>query len=76
MVAWDPDATDGTEVVKAVALADAAAPDGEDGAVLYLARGPAIVFANELPWPDGVTDAQKAAAAAALAEIGVLVRSA
>jgi hypothetical protein len=74
--AWDPAATDGSQVVAGVAIADTEAADGADNVagLVVLARGPAIVQAAQLVWPAGVGDGQKAAALAALAARGIVAR--
>jgi len=75
IVAWDPDAEDGTEDVIGIAVADAEAAASVDGSILYLARGAALIFAPELVWPSGVTSPNKAAATAALAALNVISRN-
>jgi hypothetical protein len=74
LVAWAPAAVDGSETAVGVAVNDATAADGADDRVLYLARGPAIVFAPEIAWPTGATTEQKAAALADLAAIGIVAQ--
>lgn len=76
IVAFDADATDGSEEPYGIAIAPAAAQDGVDGAVLMLVRGPAIVYGPELVWPAGISDARKATAIAQLAAKGIVVRNA
>ncbi|MBX6427142.1 MAG: head decoration protein, partial [Variibacter sp.] len=76
IVAFDADATDGSEEPYGIAIAPAAAQDGVDGAVLMLVRGPAIVYGPELVWPAGISDAGKATAIAQLAAKGIVVRNA
>lgn len=74
LVDWDPAAVDGSAVVDSVLLARTTAPDGEDAPALVLRRGPAIIKADGIVWPAGVTDDQKAAAIAALKLKGILVQ--
>lgn len=73
--ALDPAATDGTEVAAAVLAVDTDATliDRDDAVVV--ARH-AIVARGALIWPAGITAAQKAAAEAQLAALGILVRDA
>ncbi|MBI4921863.1 MAG: head decoration protein [Devosia nanyangense] len=73
-VAWDPAATDGSAVVDSIALVKTVAVDGLDAPILVERRGPAIIASAGIEWPAGVTDNQKAAAVAALALKGILVR--
>lgn len=73
-VAWTPDAKDGSQKIRAISIVKATAPDGVDGKVLALCRGPAILLDSGIAWPAGVTTDQKAAARAALADLGILVR--
>lgn len=74
--AWDPAATDGSQVVAGLAVADTEAADGADNVagLVVVVRGPAIVQASQIAWPSGVTDSQKAAALAALAARGIVAR--
>lgn len=74
LVAWAPAANDGSENAAGIAVNDASAADGADDRVLYLARGPAIVFAPEFVWPAGATSEQKAAAVADLATLGIVAQ--
>lgn len=72
---WDPDATDGSQVPWGIAIAEATAPDGENGTVLAVRRGPAGFLDSGLVWPEGATDEEKAAALAWLEdEMGIVVR--
>jgi hypothetical protein len=73
-LAWTPAATDGSEIAAAVALDKAVAQDGVDGSILILRRGPAIVSRSGLVYAGTPTDAQKAAAIAALEARGILIR--
>ena len=45
-----------------------------DAAAVVVLRGPAIVNRNDLIWPTGATEPQIAAATAALAALGILLR--
>ena len=45
-----------------------------DAAAVVVQRGPAIVNRNDLIWPTGATEPQIAAATAALAALGILLR--
>lgn len=73
LYALDPGATDGTEIAVGVLATDTDATliDREDA--LLIARH-AIVARNALIWPNGITAAQKDAAVAQLADLGILVR--
>lgn len=73
--ALDPAATDGTENAVGVLAADTDATliDREDA--ILIARH-AIVAHSALVWPDTITPAEKAAAEAQLAALGILVRNA
>lgn len=74
VVALDLAASDGSETVFGVMLAPAIAPNGVDAPGVVLARGPAIVSDLALIHPTGATAPQKAAIAAALAGLGIVVR--
>jgi hypothetical protein len=71
---WDPTALDGSALVDGICIKRAIAADGVDNTVLELARGPAIIVADAILWPAGVTDQQKAAALAQLASVGIVAR--
>lgn len=70
-VGLDLAGTDGSQNAAAIAIADAEAPDGQDGNVLVLDGGPAIVEAINLVWPDGITAAQKKKALDQLRALGI-----
>jgi hypothetical protein len=75
VVEWDPDAVDGTERIWGVSLVDLEAPDGEDvSGGLALRRGDVILAGQEIAWPDGITDDQKAAAVVELEQMRMIVR--
>lgn len=63
IVAWDPDATDGSEAIWGVSLRETVAEDGADNVDGVLAvRRMAVLIAETIDWPDGITADQKAAA--------------
>lgn len=74
IVAWDPDADDGTERIWGVGINDVTAPDGEDAIGGLALRRDAILFAGAIEWPDGVTADQKEAAIVELEALRILVR--
>lgn len=75
IVLWDPNASDGTERIWGVCLREIAAADGVDAeGGLALRRGDAILAANEIVWPNGITDDQKAEAIVALEAMRILAR--
>ncbi|MCQ0986408.1 head decoration protein [Jiella marina] len=75
LVAWAPDATDGSEKVYAVSLVEATAADGADNTTdLLFSRRDSILFIGAIQWPDGVTSDQKAQAVASLKQQGILLR--
>jgi len=71
--AFDPDATDGSEIAIGVLASDVDATLIDRDDALVIARH-AIVARGALVWPTGITTAQKAAAIAQLTFLGVLVR--
>ena len=71
--AFDPDATDGSEIAIGVLAGDVDATLIDRDDALVIARH-AIVARGALGWPTGITAAQKAAAIAQLTFLGVLVR--
>ena len=73
-VAWDPDATDGSAIATGVAIAQGYAADGADGHVLAIVRGPALIAADGIAWPEGASSDEKAAALASLAARGIIAR--
>lgn len=73
-VPWAPAATDGSQTITGINLVEADAPVGVDIELTVLARGPVIIRREAIAWPEGVTDAQKAAAYARLAELGIQPR--
>lgn len=70
---FNPAATNGSETAVAV-LFDNVDASTEDKPAVITARD-AEVNSNLLEWIDGITDAQKTAAAAALATAGIIIRS-
>jgi len=75
-VAWDPTASDGSEVPWGIAATAAEAQDGVDLEIgLLVLRRQVLCFANGIVWPDGVTDAQKAVALQDLEKQGIVVRT-
>uniref|UniRef100_UPI002041AB05 head decoration protein n=1 Tax=Enterobacter hormaechei TaxID=158836 RepID=UPI002041AB05 len=71
--AFDPDATDGSEIAIGILVGDVDATLIDRDDALVIARH-AIVARGALVWPTGITTAQKAAAIAQLTFLGVLVR--
>ena len=71
--AFDPDATDGSEIAIGVLAGDVDATLIDRDDALVIARH-AIVARGALVWPTGISAAQKAAAIAQLTFLGVLVR--
>ncbi|MBE7527457.1 MAG: head decoration protein [Thermomonas sp.] len=71
--AFDPDATDGSEIAIGILASDVDATLIDRDDALVIARH-AIVARGALVWPTGITTAQKAAAIAQLTFLGVLVR--
>ncbi len=77
LVAWDPDATDGSQVVHGVCLKDCEAATGADlvDGLLY-SRRLSMLNRAAIVWPDDVTDAQKAAALDDIEDrLGLIVRA-
>lgn len=71
--ALDPAATDGTEVPVGILLGNVDASLVDVGDALLL-NSHAVVASNAVIWPVGISLAQKAAATASLAAIGILIR--
>lgn len=77
IVAWDPTATDGRQVIHGVCLKGCEAPEGEDlvGGVLF-SRRLSILAASAIAWPSGLDTDVKAAAVADMEDrLGLIVRS-
>lgn len=72
MAAFDPDASDGSEIARAI-LVNAADPSAGD-VVAYALTGEAEVKGVRLTWPAGITNAQKLAAVNALKTRDIKVR--
>lgn len=72
-VAFDPDGDDGSEIPAVIALYSAATDADETVDISVISRA-SEVNGNILSWPEGITAAKKAAAIAALAEKGIIVR--
>lgn len=63
LVAWDPDATDGSQIVHGVCLKDCEAAAGQDRVDgLLLSRRFSVLARASIVWPEGVTADQQAAA--------------
>lgn len=72
-VAWNPNGTDGSEVVSAVALYGCTTGENETAQIAGLTRA-AQVKGFALVLPEGVTAEEVAQAHAGLAELGIVVR--
>jgi hypothetical protein len=76
VVAWNPTASDGSEVPWGIAANAAEAPDGQDLEFGLIAlRRQVLCYEGGIVWPDGVTDAQKKLALEALEKQGIVVRT-
>ena len=73
-VAWVPDAGDDTAQITGLSLRATTAEDGSDATGLRLSRGPAIVAADAIAWPDGISAAEKAAGVEMLKGLGIIIR--
>ncbi len=72
-VAFDPDGEDGSEIPAVIALYSAATDADETVSISVISRA-SEVNGNILSWPEDITAVKKAAAIAALAEKGIIVR--
>ena len=70
-----PGASDGSQTVAGVLLFDCNASSADTKAVI-LKRGPAVVSADYLVWPAGISAPNKATAIAALTALGIVQRAA
>ena len=68
-----PAASNGSQNAAGILWGPADATAADASAVVVL-RGPAIVNRNDLIWPTGATEPQIAAATAALAALGIVLR--
>jgi hypothetical protein len=68
-----PAASNGSQNAAGILWGPADATTADAAAVVVL-RGPAIVNRNDLTWPTAATEPQIAAATAALAALGILLR--
>lgn len=77
LVAWDPAATDGSQVIHGICLKDCEAPSGADlvGGLLS-ARRFSVLSAGAVKWPATITEAQKTAAIADIEDrLGLILRA-
>lgn len=77
LTALNLSATDGSQNAVGVVVKAETAVAGTDNvnALAYLARGPAVLLADGLVWPSGITSTQQAAATAQLAALGIVIRN-
>jgi hypothetical protein len=68
-----PAASNGSQNAAGILWADVDSTAADAPGVVVL-RGPAIVNRNEIIWPEGATEPQIAAATAALAVLGIILR--
>lgn len=76
LVAWDPAATDGSQIAHGVCLKDCEAADGIDrvDGILF-SRRLSVLNRAAVVWPEGATDAQKTAAIDDMEErLGLILR--
>lgn len=77
VVAWDPTATDGSEVIYGICLKDCVAADGEDlpGGVLF-SRRLSVLQAGAIIWPEGLSAADAARALTDIEDrLGLIARA-
>jgi hypothetical protein len=76
VVVWDPDATDGSQVLWGVSLNAVTAAIGEDAVNAVLAvTNHAVLFDGAIVWPDGISAAEKTTALRDLAKRWVKVKA-
>jgi len=75
--ALNPSATDGSQNAVGVAVKAETSQPGVDNvnALVILARGPAVLLADGLIWPSGISASAQAAAQAALMALGIIIRN-
>ncbi|MDP3459072.1 MAG: head decoration protein [Hyphomonas sp.] len=69
-----PGAETGAQTAWGVLLEDVTAPDGVDAPGVAFANGPILLRKEAIVWPAGISDANKAAAIAALAAKLIKIR--
>jgi hypothetical protein len=74
-VELDPEGTLGSARPAAILVDPVTVPATGDAVGLALVRGPAIVRADGLAWPDAFEDADEAAGRQALAALGIVART-
>ena len=73
VTALDLSKTDGSSVAAGILINDYTAPDGTDLTAVAIVRD-AILAANKISWPSGITTEQKAAGVEQLKSVGILVQ--
>lgn len=71
--AWDPDATDGSQVPAAVSIYAVTTGAGETRKIAVINTDAQLIDGN-IAWPEGLAPDQKTAAIAALRDLGIKVR--
>lgn len=76
LVPWDPDASDGSEVLCGFSLRALEAPDGEDKLGLVYIRRTALLAGGAVRWPEGLSAAATATAIRDVeARLGIVIRT-
>ncbi len=71
-VAWDPDASDGSQTVAGILIAGVEGDTSIDQPAAALVRGPARINTAALSWKSNVDSGDKTAAYAALKALGIV----
>ncbi|WP_439604507.1 head decoration protein [Shinella sp.] len=76
LVPWDPEASDGSEVLCGFSLRALDAPDGEDKLGLVYIRRTALLAGGAVRWPEGLSAAATATAIRDVeARLGIVIRT-
>lgn len=73
-VAWDPDASDGSQTVRGILVTPVMGDTSADQPASAITRGPAEVIQSKLSFKDTTDGSDQTVAMAALATLGIIAR--
>lgn len=76
LVAWDPSASDGSQIIAGFSLRDLEAPENEDKPGLVYARRMSLLADAAIQWPEGLSATAKASAIRDVeTRLGIVIRA-